>query len=223
MISLYIAERTWLHRIPAGWKLLALAAATILILPQDNPLVLAGALAPVALLYALLPSAWAAAWRLLRPLLLLMAILFALYLWSGQPEVGALVMLRILTLVLLANLITLTTRVDAMMAALLPLFAPFRLVGLPPRRLALGVALAIRFVPLLFETYGGLAEAWRARSPRRPLWRLVPAFSAQALGTAERVAEALSARGGAEGFANDAGQGAGQGRPEPKEASGRAP
>lgn len=201
MISLYLSRRTWLHGIPAGVKLLLLVAVTLVLVPQKEPLVLGLAVAGVAALYAALPETWAAAWRLLKPLLLLMGVILALYLWSGQAQAGVLVMLRILALVLLANLVTLTTRVDDMMAALLPLFRPLALLGMPPRRLALTVALAIRFVPLLFEQLSALGEAWRARSPRRPYWRLLPPFSAQALGTAERVAEALIARGGADGFA----------------------
>ena len=200
MISLYLSGRTWLHCVPAGAKLLALVAITLLIVPLADPLAMAGALALVLALYASLPAAWGVTWRLLRPLLLLMAVIFALYYWSGQLEAGALVMLRILTLVLLANLATLTTRVDQMMAALLPLFAPLRLLGLSPRRLSLMVALAIRFVPLLFERFSDLAEAWRARSPRRPSWRLIAPFSVRTLTMSDQVAEALTARGGAEGF-----------------------
>jgi biotin transport system permease protein len=154
----------------------------------------------VLLVYASLPAAWGVTWRLLRPLLVLMAVIFALYYWSGQLQAGALVMLRILTLVLLANLVTLTTRVDEMMAALLPLFRPLKVFGLSPRRLSLMVALAIRFVPLLFERFTELAEAWRARSPRRPSWRLIAPFSVRTLTMSDQVAEALTARGGAEGF-----------------------
>lgn len=200
MISLYLSKRSWLHGLPAGVKLLALAGITLALLPITEPFEMAGALGAVLLVYASLPAAWGVTWRLFRPLLLLMAVILALYYWSGQPEAGALVMLRILTLVLLANLVTLTTRVDQMMAALLPLFRPLAYVGLSPRRLSLMVALAIRFVPLLFERFSDLAEAWRARSPRRPSWRLVAPFAVRTLLMSEQVAEALAARGGAEGF-----------------------
>ncbi|WP_455373687.1 energy-coupling factor transporter transmembrane component T family protein [Limibacillus halophilus] len=200
MISLYLSGRSWLHGVPAGVKLLALVAITLVIVPLADPWAMAGALGGVLLVYASLPAAWGVTWRLLRPLLVLMAVIFALYYWSGQLQAGALVMLRILTLVLLANLVTLTTRVDEMMAALLPLFRPLKVFGLSPRRLSLMVALAIRFVPLLFERFTELAEAWRARSPRRPSWRLIAPFSVRTLTMSDQVAEALTARGGAEGF-----------------------
>jgi biotin transport system permease protein len=209
VISLYLSGRSWLHGIPAGVKLLALVAITLVIVPLADPWAMAGALGAVLLVYASLPAAWGVTWRLLRPLLVLMAVIFALYYWSGQLQAGALVMLRILTLVLLANLVTLTTRVDEMMAALLPLFGPLRFLGLSPRRLSLMVALAIRFVPLLFERFTELAEAWRARSPRRPSWRLIAPFSVRTLTMSDQVAEALTARGGAEGFG-----------PEPREPTG---
>jgi biotin transport system permease protein len=200
VISLYLSKQSWLHRLPAGAKLLSLVGLTLLLVPLASPLAMAGALGAVLLVYASLPAAWGVTWRLFRPLLLLMAVIFVLYYWSGQPEEGALVMLRILTLVLLANLVTLTTRVDQMMAALLPFFQPLAFLGIPPRRLSLMVALAIRFVPLLFERFSELAEAWRARSPRRPSWRLVAPFAVRTLLMSEQVAEALAARGGADGF-----------------------
>jgi len=41
MISLYISQKTWLHRVPAGVKLLALAVFSILVLPIGNVLSLA--------------------------------------------------------------------------------------------------------------------------------------------------------------------------------------
>ena len=41
MISLYISQKTWLHRVPASVKLLALAAISIVVLPVGNVLFLA--------------------------------------------------------------------------------------------------------------------------------------------------------------------------------------
>ena len=41
MISLYISQKTWLHRVPASVKLLALAMFSILVLPIGNVLFLA--------------------------------------------------------------------------------------------------------------------------------------------------------------------------------------
>jgi biotin transport system permease protein len=201
VISLYISERTWLHRIPAGAKLLLLVAVTLLVTALEDLAALALAVALVGLIYASLPAAWLSAWRLARSLGLMLAIIFGIYLWSGQAEEGAAVMLHILCVVMLANLVTLTTPVDAMTRTLIPLFRPLAVFGVSPRRMALVIALAIRFVPLLFEQLAELTEAWRARSPKRPLWRIMAPFAARTLGTADRVAEALAARGGSEGFA----------------------
>jgi len=200
VISLYISERTWLHRIPAGPKLLLLVLVTLVVTLLESLTALALAAALVALIYASLPAAWVSAWRLVRSLGLMLAIIFGIYLWSGQAEEGAAVMLHILCVVMLANLVTLTTPVDAMTQTLIPLFRPLEPLGVSPRRMALVIALAIRFVPLLFEQLSELTEAWRARSPKRPLWRIMAPFAARTLGTADRVAEALAARGGSEGF-----------------------
>jgi biotin transport system permease protein len=61
----------------------------------------------------------------------------------------------------------------------------------------LAAALVIRFVPVMLTRTEQIAAAFRARSARRPGWRvLVPALLA-ALDDAAQVAEALRARGGA--------------------------
>jgi len=49
---------------------------------------------------------------------------------------------------------------------------------------------------MLTERWQFLAESWRARSPRRPLWRLVSPFVISVIDDADRTAEALVARGG---------------------------
>ena len=54
----------------------------------------------------------------------------------------------------------------------------------------------IRFTPALIGKARQLALAWRARSPRRPGWRVVLPLTLGALDDADRVAEALRARGG---------------------------
>ena len=72
-------------------------------------------------------------------------------------------------------------------------------VGVPAtvrRRMALSVALVIRFTPVLMQKGAALAEAWRARSVKRPGWRIVLPFALLAIDDAEQTAEALRARGG---------------------------
>ena len=41
-----------------------------------------------------------------------------------------------------------------------------------------------------------ISESWRARSPRRAGWRILPPITMAALDDADRLAEALRARGG---------------------------
>ncbi|MCK0207689.1 energy-coupling factor transporter transmembrane protein EcfT [Starkeya koreensis] len=197
MISLYLPGRTWLHRMPAGWKLLALALVSLAITPVDSVAVMTGLVVAVLALYASLGRAALAQIALLRPLWMLFVILLALHWWSGDVLFGVLVVLRIVAMVLLANAVTMTTRMDAMMDAVEPLLMPLRLFGVAPRRVALAVAMMIRLIPLLFALWEALNESYRARSGRRGGWRLLAPFCIQTLRLSHNTAEALAARGGA--------------------------
>lgn len=197
MISLYLPERTWLHTVPAGWKLLALALISLIAAPLDSLLVMAGLLLAVLMLYVSLGKAALRQIALLRPLWPLFLILLAFHWWSGDILAGVLVLARILAMVLLANAVTMTTRMDAMMNAVEPLLRPLALFGLSPRAVALAVAMMIRFVPLLFALWEALNDSWRARTGKRGGWRLLAPFCIQTLRLSHHTAEALAARGGA--------------------------
>jgi biotin transport system permease protein len=58
------------------------------------------------------------------------------------------------------------------------------------------MALVIRFIPVMLDRLSQITESWAARSPRRPSWRVLVPATLAALEDADRVAEALRARGG---------------------------
>lgn len=195
MIAAYLAIESPLHRLPAGVKLAGLAVASLLILPLTDPLLLLAALAAVLAAYAALGRRAVARLRLLKPLLPLIAILALLQGWTSGWAPALATAARIVLMVLLADLVTLSTRLQDMMAALERLLTPLARLGLDTRRLSLAVALVLRFVPVILASWQGREEAWRARSPRRPSPALIAAFFAGTLKTADHVADALDARG----------------------------
>src|SRR3546814_7577719 len=89
--------------------------------------------------------------------------------------------MRLVLMVLLANLVTMTTTMQALMDAVAPLLRPLRVFGLNPKKLTLAVALVVRFVPVLLASWDARAEAWRARTGRRPSIRLLVPFMAVTL------------------------------------------
>ncbi len=200
MISGYLPGRSPLHRLPAGWKLAGLAGLSVLLLPAQSPLLLGAGLAAVLCAYAALGRPALARLGLLRPLLPILALMLVLQLWAQDWSPaglvsGLVIVMRILLMVMLADLVTLSTPLQDMMDVLEWLASPLRRLGLEPRRLALAVALVLRFVPVLLASWQARTEAWRARSPRRPGLALLPGFLIQTLRLADRVAEALDARG----------------------------
>lgn len=195
MIAGYIERDGFLHRLPAGVKLGGLALMSVLVLPVSDPWLLGGLLAGIILVYA---SFGRDGWARLRRwggLLPLLAFIALLQVWAGSWPAALASVLRILVMVLVADLVTLSTRLQDMMDVFTALLSPFARLGLDVKRLALAVALVLRFVPVLFAAWQGRSEAWRARSPRRPGLVLIGTFFAGALRMADQVAEALDARG----------------------------
>ena len=197
MLTLTSPVATPLHRLPAGLKLAVLAALTVVLFRLTSPLALAAALACIAGLHLAFGRPFAAhALRMLRPLWPFVAVVAIWHLWTGEALQGAAIILRMLAAVAAANLVTMTTRLSDMLAAIEWIARPLAPV-LPPRRLALAVALVIRFIPTLADRMQAIRQAWAARSPRRPGWRVLVPATLAALDDADHAAEALRARGGA--------------------------
>lgn len=197
MLALTLEQATWAHRLPAGPKMAVMAVSMVAILPVTSPWVIGALVLVTGALYASLGAVAARRGiRLLRPLLLILAVIFAWHLIMGDWRQGVLICLRILGLVALANLVTMTTRLDDMMAVMDRLLAPLARLGVNPAALSLAVALTIRCIPVLLAKAGALREAWRARSRRRPGTQIAVPLALMALDDADNISEALRARGG---------------------------
>jgi biotin transport system permease protein len=198
MLTLTSPVEIWAHRLPAGLKLAALAGATTLLFALHGPLPLALCLAAAVGLYSAGgPRFTAAGLRLLWPLWPFVLVVGLWHLSTGDPMGGLVVLLRMITAVALANFVTMTTRLSDMIAVFQWLARPLAPFGLSPRRLALAVALTIRFIPVMLDRLSQITQSWSARSPRRPRWRVLVPTTLAALDDADRAAEALRARGGA--------------------------
>ena len=198
MLTLTSPVEIWAHRIRAGTKLAALAVATTGLFLLDSPRTLGPAALAVVLLYSSGGATFArTGLARLRPLWPFVVIVTLWHLWTRDAEGGIVVLLRMLAAVALANFVTMTTRLSDMLTVFQWLAQPLAHVGLPPRRLALAMALVVRFIPVMLDRVTRIGESWAARSPRRPRWRVLVPATLAALDDAEQVAEALRARGGA--------------------------
>lgn len=193
---LYLSSTSWLHRWPAGLKLFGLVSLGTMMTAFGTLMSISIVLALLILVYTSLGRAVLPAIKSLSPLLILISLLFVVQSWLSDWATAALISVRMLSLVLLAQLITLTTRLTDMLAALLPLFSPLRHCGIAPERIAFTVALVIRFIPVLLAHYSALRSAWQARGGRYRSWILLSPLLVQSLRLTEQIAMAVAARGG---------------------------
>lgn len=195
MMGGYLARTTWLHRLPAGVKLLTVAGMSLALLPVRDWRLLVLCLAVVGGLYGALGRDAMRRLSLFKPIVPMLVIIGGLQGLSNQWEDGASVVLRLLLMVLVADLVTMTTTMSALMDAVEPLFRLLRPLGVNSRKIALSVALVLRFIPVLMANWRAREEAWRARSRRRVPLRMIVLFLIETLRLADHVAEALDARG----------------------------
>ncbi|MGM7643357.1 energy-coupling factor transporter transmembrane component T family protein [Nocardia sp. JW2] len=196
MIGLYCPGDSLVHRLPAGLKLLLLVLAIVaMTIFARTPLAVAVAAATVASLFAVARISWRVAVAQIRPVLWMTVIIGVFQLLTTTPARAIAVCGVLLVSVALAALVTVTTRVTAMLDALTRALAPLRRVGVDPERVSLLLALAIRCVPLLASIVQDVAEARRARGVSWSATALVTPVVVRALRTADAMGDALAARG----------------------------
>lgn len=178
-IAQYYPGSSLIHRLDPRAKFVAVAAVAVALFVRDSFLSLSIFAVSAAVAYGLsgVPIAWF--WRAFRPLLWLVGLTFlAQLLFSpGEPffsigflhfsraglETAAFLSLRLVVLVLIGSVLTLTTAPMALTDGLAWLGAPLRRLRLPTDELALIVTIALRFIPTLLAEFDTIMRAQRAR------------------------------------------------------------
>lgn len=186
---------TWLHRLPAGAKLLGMMAASLVVIVLRGP-----ATGVAALVAALCLVAWsglglAATLRALRSLLLLGLLLGLYHLLQRNWALAAEQVTDLVALILVATVVTATTPVDSMLDAIVRGLGPLRRVGVVPERVALAFSLVLRSIPLILAIAGETLDAARARGLGRDPRALLTPMVIRTVGHARQTGEALHARG----------------------------
>lgn len=218
----YLPGNSILHRLHPVSKIMALFFSMLVVLLLPGP---GGLLVAISYTVALLwpvRSMWSYLLGGLKPLLLIIGITFIFHMFSvpggetllsiGRLQIteqgllrAASISGRLVLVVILASLLTLTTTPMAITHGLERLFSPLKKIGLPAHELAMMISIALRFVPMLFSEAEIIMQAQRSRGAvfnRGGLIKrckaLVPLFIpllAAAFRRAEELATAMEARG----------------------------
>lgn len=195
MFELYRPGDSFLHRMRPGAKLLALAGGGTAIFLLPGLPALGAVMLAVLMIYGATGLGLSAAWAQLRPVLVIFAILFAAQVFISGWLTGAFFITRFATLLMLAGLLTLTTRVSDMVAALEHGLEWLRPLGLNPSKISLALALALRFIPVLAQITSEVREAQRVRGLDRSIIAIAIPVIVRTLRMSDAIADAIEARG----------------------------
>jgi biotin transport system permease protein len=191
----YVARRSWLHRLPAGAKLLGLAVVCVALLTVREPVGVSVAFVATLALYGAGRIRWSEAWTQVRPLRWFVLMILVVQLLVTDWMTAVSLTTRLVLAVALAGLVTLTTKTGELMAAMERGLAPLRRLGLDPVRVSLLMSLAIRSVPVVAGIAQQVRDAQRARGVERSIKAFAVPLVVGVLRYADTLGEALQARG----------------------------
>jgi biotin transport system permease protein len=195
VIALYVPGRSILHRAPAAVKVIALMVIALLVSLYPHTLLSIGIVFALVLLLFLAArlrprivarQLWQTKW-----IVVLMVVSQLIFL---TPMDAAINTVRVVSIVLLAGLLTVTTRSEDLLEALQHGLRPLARFGVDPRRVGLTLSLTISMLPVVAGIAARVREAQQARGVRLG-YRVVVPMLVIALRHADEVADALSARG----------------------------
>lgn len=195
MIQLYRPGSSLVHRAPAGLKLALLAAVALLLsLVPLTAVSVAVALVCACALFLLarfsprivIEELWRMRW-----LVLVLGVALAVFV---SPLTAWISTGRVVTILLTASLLTLTTRMSDLLAVLHRLLSPLRRLGVDADAVAMTLSLTLTMIPVVAGFADRVRDAQRARGVKLGVRAAVPLLVI-ALRHADDVGDALAARG----------------------------
>lgn len=198
-LGVHLPGDTALHRLPAGVKFLALLTfiltSTFLV---TDPLVATVWSAVVLAGYVVARVPVRVALGQILPVVPVLAVLGAFQWWQRGWEFALTTVLVLLASVAAAALLTLTTTIAELMAAIERGLSPFARFGLPVETISLAVSLTLRLIPLQLATVHEVLAARKARGAGFSIAAFGTPVLVRSIRRARLLAEALIARGAAD-------------------------
>lgn len=193
--SLFIPGQGWLYRMPAGRKLLALVVVGTVLLFVHRLSILTGASLMVTALIFQTGIPFKKLWIQLRAMIWFLLILGLYSAWVESPETAVEMSLRLITLVLGALLVSMTTPITQMMGVVECLLAPTAHLGwVDSRKVSLAIGLTLRLIPELSVQWNDIREAQVARGVKPGVTTMLFPMLLRTLRRAEELSEAIDAR-----------------------------
>ncbi|MEG3135864.1 energy-coupling factor transporter transmembrane protein EcfT [Rouxiella sp. T17] len=193
-LSEYIPGHSFIHKTPPGLKLVIMAVLGTLLFVYPNTIFAAITLAVVVVLYPLARISFKVMLAQLKPIFIILVLLFAVQWLMVGWQSGLLVVLRLCALMLVASLITLTTRSSDMIDALERRLTWLYYLGINPAKISLALSLALRFIPVLAAITQEVREAQKARGLNNSVIAVAIPVIVRTLKMADSIAAALEAR-----------------------------
>ncbi|TLS35487.1 energy-coupling factor transporter transmembrane component T family protein [Pseudalkalibacillus caeni] len=222
IIGQYVPGKSLIHRFDPRAKLLTVFLFVIIVFLANNWLTYAalGLFTLGAIILSKLPFRYL--YNGLKPILLVIILTFFLHVlltregnvlfslgwfkvYEGGVEQGIYISLRLLFLIMITSLLTLTTTPIDITDGIESLLGPFKRFGLPVHEFALMMSIALRFIPTLLEETDKIMKAQSARGAefssgpiKERLKAIIPLLVPLFIGAfkrAEDLALAMEARG----------------------------
>ncbi len=201
MLTLYRPGTGWLHRLPAGPKLLLILAVVLVVslLPAHWS---TAAIAALVALVGYTVTGLGPGLRGIRELghqvfslrwIMVITLVSQLIFMGPEPAVANTA--RVTAAIVLAALLSLTTRVTELLDAIERGLRPLERLGLDAARCALLLTVTISTIPVLGRRAAEVRDAQRARGARNNPRTFVIPFLIVALKHADELGDALTARG----------------------------
>ncbi|AQQ15460.1 Energy-coupling factor transporter transmembrane protein BioN [Corynebacterium glaucum] len=195
-LGVYVPGSSFLHRVHPSLKFLLLVAFVLWVtiwptLPWQSM----AALTLIMVLYALAGIPVGVAWRQFVTLLPFLLFLCAFIWWQNGLAAALTTGIGLTATIAAANLLTLTTTVEALLDALDQSLQPLARVGVPVELISLTIALTIRLIPLMLATANEVLDARRARGAGFSFAAFGVPLVIRAVRRARQIGEALMARG----------------------------
>lgn len=195
-MGVYVPGNTLIHRTSPKTKFAVLIIYIVLATNLGRTFPIALTLLSVILVaygIARVPTQVVA--RQLVPILPLLAMLGVFLIWQNGLRLAGVTIITLFATILAANLLTLTTTVEALLVSLEEGLKPLARFGVPTEKVSLAIALTIRLIPLILQTSQEVLDARKARGLGfSPLAFGVP-LVVRCIRRAENIGDALVARG----------------------------